>query len=237
MWENDLSTLIQEKKSLGEVIVMGDFNNNLNESEGKVSKFFRTEEMREIICEKYGKGPATYQFGRHTIDGIFATAGISIRQGGYGGVTVTPGDHLCPWVDIEEEDMIGTARDYLPPPILRKATSKIPTVRIAFDKALNEEVSKYKLHEKAERLIERARTNKRLSEADAADYEKIEERLLRAVKCADTRCRKARMGVTPFSKKQKELMGRIYVLRRSVNYFFVVRSSKFEVAVIPTRNF
>jgi hypothetical protein len=109
--------------------------------------------------------------------------------------------------------MIGTARDDRPPPILRKVTSKKPTVRIAFDKVLNEEVSKYKLHEKAERLIERARTNKRLLEADAADYEKIEERLLRAVKCADTRCRKARMGVKPFSKKQKELMGRIYVLK------------------------
>jgi hypothetical protein len=213
LWENDLSVLIQEKKSLGEVIVMGDFNDDLNESEGKVSKFFRSKEMREIISEKYGKGPATYQFGRNTIDGIYATARISIRQGGYGGMTVTPGDHLCPWVDIEEEDMIGTARDDRPPPILYKASSKIPTVRKAFDKALNEEVSKYNLHEKAESLIEKARTNKRLSEAEAADYERIEERLLRAVKCADTRCRKARMGVTPFSRKQKELMGRIYVLK------------------------
>ena len=213
MWENDLSALIQEKKSLGEVIVMGDFNNNLNDSEGKVSKFFRLKEMREIISEKYGKGPATYQFGRHTIDGIFATQGISIRQGGYGGVTVTPGDHLCPWVDIEEQDMVGTARDDRPPPILRKATSKIPTVRIEFDKILNEQVSEYKLYEKAEQLIEKARTNKRLSDEDAANYEKIEERMFSAVKCADNRCRKARVGKTPFSKKQKELMGRIYVLK------------------------
>jgi hypothetical protein len=213
MWENDLARLIQEKKSIGAVIVMGDFNCNLNDSESKVSKYFRQMEMREIINEKYGKGPATYQFGRHTIDGIYATQGISIRQGGYGGVTVTPGDHLCPWVDIEEQDIVGIARDDRPPPILRKATSKIPTVRMAFDKVLNEEVSKYKLHEKAEKLIVKARTDKRLSEEDAANYEKIEECLLRAVKCADRRCRKARTGKTPFSKKQKELMGRIYVLK------------------------
>ena len=39
-WDDDLSELIIDKKELGEVIVIGDFNCDLNEKEGKVSKFF-----------------------------------------------------------------------------------------------------------------------------------------------------------------------------------------------------
>ena len=82
--------------------------------------------MREVIIEKYGKGPPTFAYGKNAIDGIFATEGISIRQGGYGGSSLSLGDHLSPWVDIAESDIIGTSRDDRPPPILRKATSKIP---------------------------------------------------------------------------------------------------------------
>ena len=154
------------------------------------------------MTEKYGKGPATFAFGQHTIDGIFATEGISIRQGGYGGVNLTPGDHLCPWVDISETELIGTARDDRPPPIIRKATSKIPSVRKRFSAVLNEEVKKYKLHDKVKQLISRARTNKELTQEDSENYEKIEERLRRAVKNADNVCRKARVGTVPFSRKQ-----------------------------------
>ena len=84
MWEKDLTKLIREKKSIGEVIIMGDFNSDLNDIDAKASKFFNQLEMREGITEKYGAGPATFQFGSRTIDGIFATPGISIRQGGYG---------------------------------------------------------------------------------------------------------------------------------------------------------
>ena len=93
--------------------------------------------MRELVTEKYGPGPATYSLGSDTIDGIYATSGIAIRQGGYGGDDLAPSDHLYPWVDIEEADIVGTARDDRPPPILRKATSAIPSVKEVFNDILN----------------------------------------------------------------------------------------------------
>ena len=212
-WEQDLALLIERKKEEGDVIVIGDFNCNLNEKESKVNKFFETLNMREVIIEKYGKGPPTFAYGKNTIDGIFATERISIRQGEYGGTSLSPGDHLSPWVDIAESDMIGTSRDDRPPPILRKATSKIPSVRRKFCSVLNEEVQKHRLHAKAKELFNRARTNKRLTSDEAVEYEKIEGRLRKSVKYADSKCRKARIGRVPFSLKQKELMGRILVLR------------------------
>ena len=213
MWEEDLRLLIESKKNIGEVIVLGDFNANLNDANSLVNKFFTTLRMREIIIEKYGGGPATFFRGSETIDGIFGTEGISIRQGGYGGTYLTPGDHLYPWVDIEQRYIIGEARDDRPPPILKKATSKIPSVRNEFNRLINEAIVEHKLHEKAELLVETARKHKVLTSQEAELYEKIEERLRRAVKYADNRCRKARVGKVPFSKKQKELLGKMYVLK------------------------
>ena len=212
-WENDLASLIAEKKEAGQVIVIDDFNCDLNEKGSKVNRFFEQQGMREVLIEKYGKGPPTYNFGKNTIDGIYATEGITIRQGGYGGADEAPGDHLCPWVDISENELIGSARDDRPPPILRKTTSRIPSVRKSFNKIVNDEVEKHRLHEKTEELIKAARTNKALTKDQARDYEMIEKRLRRAVKYGDSKCRKARVGNVPFSKKQKELMGRLSVLK------------------------
>ena len=40
LWELDLAELINEKKQIGEVITMGDFNDDLNNKNGKVNSFF-----------------------------------------------------------------------------------------------------------------------------------------------------------------------------------------------------
>ena len=115
----------------------------------------------------------------------------------------SPSDHLYPWIDVEERDIVGSERDDRPPPLSRKTTSKIPTVRKSFSSLLNEDMARHKLYEKATRLMESAKVNKKLTSVDASEYEKIENRIRRAVKFADTRCRKARMGKVPFSEKQK----------------------------------
>ena len=205
--------LIESKKGIGEVIVLRDFNDNLNDANSLVNKFFGTLRIREIITKKYGEGPATFFRGSETIDRIFGIEGISIRQGGYGGTYLTPGDHLYPWVDIEQRDIVGEARDDRPTPIFKKATSKIPSVKKEFNRSLNEAVDEHKLHEKAEALVEIARENKALIHLEAEEYEKIEDMLRRAAKYADNNCWKARVGKVPFSKKQKELLGKIYVLK------------------------
>ena len=126
---------------------------------------------------------------------------------------MAPGDHLYPWVDIEVADMVGAERDDRAPPILRKTTSKIPSVRKAFNKILNDEIDTRELYGRAESLIEAARARKKLTAEEKSEYEIIEGRMRRAVKFADNSCRKARVGKVPFSPQQKKLMGRIFILR------------------------
>ena len=59
-WEEDLIILIETKKAEGEVVVMGDFNSDLNDTNSKITRFFEGKSMREIILEKYGQGPPTH---------------------------------------------------------------------------------------------------------------------------------------------------------------------------------
>ena len=207
LWEEDLKSLIEGMRYIGEVIVMGDFNDDLNKCNCKVNTFFNQMDMREVLNEKYGPGPPNHALGSTKIDGIYATSGISIKQGGYGGLQMKPGDHLYPWVDIEVADMVGSERDDRAPPILRKTTSKIPSVRKAFNRILNEEVNTRRLHSRAESLVNSARSNKRLTAEEKSEYEIIENRLRRAVKFADNTCRKARVGKVPFSTQQKKTYG------------------------------
>ena len=191
-WEEDMIKLVEEKRREGGVIVAGDFNDDLNEEDGRITSMFRELGMREILNSRYGKGPNTYFRGSNKIDGIFCTNEMELVQGGYIPEGNSPGDHKCVWMDLAENSVVGSARDDRPPPLLRKATSKIPSVRKAFSELLNEELQRNKVYSKAEALIRKARENKVLSTQDAQMYEGIEERLRRAVRYGDKRCRKAR---------------------------------------------
>ena len=93
---------------------------------------------------------------------------------------------------------MGTSRVDRPCPVLRNATSKVPSVKNAFNQILNEEVSTHKLHEKVKRIFNSAKRHHRLTHEEEAEYETLDDRLNRSVKCADNGCRKARMGTVPF---------------------------------------
>ena len=208
LWEDDLAELIKTKKEIGEVIVMGDFNDNLNNPNGKVNTFFSSLAMTEALNLRYGDGPPTFTFGSTKIDGIYTTEGITISQGGYGGFSNPPSDHLLPWIDVHESEIVGSPREDRPPPLLRKATSKIPSVKNKFNEEFNKQVMQYSLIDKVKEIHTFAEENGKLTPEYEVMYEKIEERIRRAIKCADSRCRKIRRGKMPFSKKQKELMGK-----------------------------
>ena len=90
--EGRLERTDQPKKSEGSVIVMGDFNDDLN-NEGVVKKMMNELGLDEVLNQRYGCGPNTYFRGSAKIDGIYATAGINIRQGGYIDEVDSPGDH------------------------------------------------------------------------------------------------------------------------------------------------
>jgi len=163
--------------------------------------------MKEIN----GRGPNTYNRGTKTIDGAFATGRIKLRNGNYSTFEECAPqiDHL----DIEEEDLVGTSREDRLPPLLQKATSKIPSVKREFNQLLEAAVKTHKLQGKMDEVYKHAVTHHKLSDDMQEKYEKIEERIQRAIKDADRHCRTHKRKTVPFSAKQKELMGAIRVLQ------------------------
>jgi hypothetical protein len=215
LWFIDLQDIIQEKISAGhQVIVAGDFNDDLNDAKGKTRLFMERLGLREIMLESFGKGPATYIRGTKTIDGVFATHKIQLANSYYLPFDRSPSDHRWIILDIDEDLLLGTARDDIAPPLLRKATSKIPSVKETFQTLVNQQVQRYQLRTRIEQLYNGIVDGIPFTEREAKIYESIEGRMQRAIKCADSRCRKARRGKVPFSPLQRKLMGAILVLRQ-----------------------
>ena len=215
LWYSDLSDLIQGECAKGyNVIVAGDFNDNLNDSTCTTRNFMRNLGLREIMLERVKKGPATYSRGTNTIDGIFATCGIHIVDGRYSSFDQSPSDHRWITIDILDNILIGTPRDDKCPPLLRKTTSKIPSVKENFQLELEKHVIQHKLHLKISELYNEAIMTHALTDQQQKTYEQIENTLQRGVKSADNKCRKARRGMVPFSPHQKKLMGKILILKQ-----------------------
>jgi hypothetical protein len=112
--------------------VAGDFNDNLNDKNNAVNRFMSELGMREIMIEFNGSGPATHIRGSSKIDGVYATYGIQATYTGYTSFEQSPSDHRWLIVDIHEGNLIGTPRDDKKPPLMRKCTSKIPSVKDKF---------------------------------------------------------------------------------------------------------
>lgn len=216
LWYADLKSLITDKLEMGhEVIVAGDFNDDLNNKNSMTNQFMYQLGMREVMIESAGKGPATYVRGSTKIDGIFATFGIQPLFTEYTSFEQSPSDHRWLIIDIPEGNLVGTPRDDKRPPLMRKCTSKIPSVRNYFQSLVESQVIKHNLHIRIEKLYQKASQDKsNFTLDDKKEYELIETRMQRAVRYGDRKCRKARMGTIAFSPAQKRLMGAIIILKQ-----------------------
>lgn len=215
LWFLDLKDLIQDKRTKGhEIIVAGDFNDDLNNEKSATRVFMDQMGLTEIMISNYGKGPPTHIRGSKTIDGIFASRRIVMNRGYYVSFEKSPSDHRWIVVDITETSILGLPRDDLCPPLLRKTTSKIPSVKTKFQNLVENQVRRYKIDRQMDTLFKHITDGHPFEQAQAKEYESIEQRIQRAVKYADRRCRKARWGKIPYSPLQKTLMGSIMILRQ-----------------------
>lgn len=163
--------------------------------------------MRELMMEFTGKnGPATHIRGTTTIDGVFATSGIVLKQGRYVPFHTSPGDHRWIVLDIDEHAILGTKRYDRCTRLTRKVTSKMPSIKITFQQLLEQQILLHSLPQKIQQLYDKALTHT-FDQSDKALYEQVELRMQRAVAYADRHCRKVRRGSIPFSPEHKRLMG------------------------------
>jgi hypothetical protein len=178
-----------------------------------------------MLSSLENKGPATHIRGTTTIDGIFATDGIVLEQWKYTSFQNSPSDHRWIVVDISERSLLGASRYDKCTKLNRKATTKMPSVKLKFQQLLEQQVLLHNIGSKMDYLYDRALTNKKINREDRMLYKQIETRMQRAVKYADHHCMKARRGQIPYSPEQKRLMGEIIVLRQ-LKLRFLLRGKK-----------
>lgn len=214
LWYLDLADLIQDELEKGyEVIVAGDFNDNLNDTSSKTRQFMQSMGLTELLINCYGEGPATHIRGSTTIDGVFASQRIKMVQGKYTSFDKSPSDHRWLVLDIQEGSILGT-NNYVISAIQRKATSKIPSVKNTFQQLVEQKVLDYKLHEKTRIVYSAAMAQHKLSTDQIKLYESLEGQMQRIIKFADRKCRKVRRGGISASPEQKRLMGNIRILKQ-----------------------
>jgi hypothetical protein len=104
-----LSSIIEEKTNKRhELIVAGDFNDDLNDPKGRTRNFMEDLGLREVLIEAYyADGPATHIRGSSTIDGIFTSNGTHIDQGRYLSLEKSPSNHRWIVICIPESSLIG----------------------------------------------------------------------------------------------------------------------------------
>lgn len=181
LWYRDLKDLIQSKQQDGhEVIIAGDFNDNLNDPKSITRVFMAKLGLQELMIANYGEGPATHIRGTKTIDGVFATSKIYIKAGKYCTFEQSPSDHRWIEIEITEKSLLGISKDDICPPMARKATSKIPSVKENFQQLVETQVKLYRLDKQMETLYQYVLQGKKFQQAHADIYEMIETRMQRA---------------------------------------------------------
>ena len=194
-WE-DLTREVKRWLEAGDqLILMGDWNEDVTAVQ---RKYFSEFGLREVLIEKYGPAPNTYEFVSKPIDGIFMSATLDIQQGGYlpfgDGV---PSDHRPMWVDLSYSTAFGHNRLPIPRPSARRLTCKYPVIRDRFIAAYESFAIEYKLVEKTQALLQRVTYP--LSEYDQKMYEWIDQMKMIGIQYAEKQCRKLRMGDVAFS--------------------------------------
>lgn len=220
LWIEDMEELIKNKQSEGcEIIITGDFNEDLQDSNSPLVFMVNNLGLREVLIEKYPCGTdfSTYERGSTIIDGVFMSQNLQIERGGYMSFDDSPSDHRWLWFDIKINYIVGEAFSMRARPLERKATSKVPSIRENFNKILNEQVQIHKLDRKVETLTKDVKTQRSIDNGITMECQQqmdlLNEILMRLVQTADNQCQKARRGQVPSSPLVDQARGTIRILR------------------------
>lgn len=193
------------------IIVMGDFNENLN-GRSNIEMWMGEHGIFDVLQERYpGQAPATHKRGSSPIDGIFASENLLITQGGYEGGRDELSDHRLLWADFTLDSILGIDRGDIVKPKAKKLQATNRTRVRRFNRALLQQIQQHKLVEKARKLEEDIGTNKSMTEPQKERYEAIDSQRCRAVIHAEKGCAKLPPNDAEFSLVLKRALG-IYII-------------------------
>ena len=211
----DFWNQVDEWLEQGEQLVIGgDWNERVTKD--KFLKPFLDRNLLPAIQQKHGKNlPPTYNRGRKPIDEIFCSSTLHIVSAGYSEFGSTKGDHRPLWIDISKATAIGTQ---LPIPGVNKPKRlrcKDPRIVERYNYALHEELQKHGVYHRVHRLLQSFHTP--LTPKEEREYEKLDQLRAEAMKKAERKCRKLKMGKYQWSPQLQEIRDKIKYLTLSLS--------------------
>ena len=202
--KNEAQAWIKEGDQL---VVMGDFNEDVRGSH--LRDFFgqRGLGMREVIVEKHGgKGPETCLKNESNIpiDGIFCTPGLSILAGGYLPYCDGPKtDHRLLWIRLSAQIAFGHLGPKIQPHFVRRLNQKDPRGKKKYKDEVREKIRKKKTIESLEKLLAEATSPPTAQQEQ--EFERIDKELTEIRLAAQQSVRKIYLGLpsSPPIKRSK----------------------------------
>ena len=180
-----------------QVVVMGDFNEDVRGSH--LTEFFGDDELnlREVLIEKHGEeGPETCIKNESNvpIDGIFCTPGLSILAGGYLPYHEGPkSDHRFIWMRMSVQIAFGHLAPPTQPHYIRRLNQKDPRGKRKYKEAVRRKMRRKNIIPRLQRLLEKASSPP--SGAQEQEFEAIDKELTEIRVFSEKSVRKIYLGL------------------------------------------
>ena len=209
-FDRDLLLLINTMRGTGHrIILMGDFNMQFRQKKNTMEKALEQRDIINPITSRYGRtrAPNTHAWGSYPIDAIFCSWTIEMIRGGFDEGMDEISDHRAIWMDITMDTILGVDRGVFQKPITRKLQIRNKNVTRRFNRHLEQYIDKHGLIEKAQTIMEIARSTGTLTQLQEKIFKTVDEQRRRAVTYANNRCAKTPSDDIDFSPTVQKATG------------------------------
>ena len=218
-WD-DLEGEIREYQEAGEqIVLLGDWNTDANDK--KFIKWKSRLGLIDPIQKRHGKkGPGTFNRGKRVIDSILISSMLKATGCGYLSFGELPGDHRGLWIDICLNSFLGYRAPSVPSYQARRLKTDDPRVLAKYKEVLEDELIEAKVFSKLRVLQSAVQVAGKFLPVHKRKYEVIDAIRTEAMKKAEKKCRKLRMGCVEWSpalqSARDEILLWVLVRRKSL---------------------
>ena len=197
----DLANTITNLQQSGQqVLVMGDFNSDYT----KLKEWMMDKGLVDLIAAKHGPCPRTCKkSANQPIDCIFGSPQLTATESGFLSFSALVSDHRALWLDIPKALLLGYNPPQLNHPQARRLILNDPRVKLRFIDYMKEHLLP---GDTADLSSLHRTTCHPLTDAQAAEFERLDAISSSVMDDAEAQCRKLRMGQTPWSPTYKKAM-------------------------------
>ncbi len=218
-WD-DLASEIHKWQLQGDqIVLMGDWNKETHSAE--FVDWYDKLGLIDPILRKHGQGaPPTYNKGSKRIDGILISGTLKASRCGFLAFDALPGDHRVLYIDIKTKSFIGHRPSNIPTHAARRLKLDDPRVVEKYQMEVERILLSEGAFHKAKRLQDYVQVTGNFDAKAASAFEVLDTIRVKAMKRAEQRCRKLKMGGKQWSpalqRGRDTILLWTLVLRRSL---------------------